>query len=122
MAAPESVPERFLESPPPADDSADMALVTIQRFRDLPPALLARSKLESFRIDCFLADENMVRVNWCYSNVIGGIRLQVRVRDVQIASEILEAPRYVDMFPLAFLWFAWMFLNQLAVFLVMVLR
>ena len=39
-------------------------LVTIERFRDLPEALLAKGKLESAGIRCFLADSELVRTDW----------------------------------------------------------
>ena len=56
-------------------------LVTIRQFRDLPEALLAKGSLESAGIECFLADENLVRLDWFISNFIGGIKLKVRVPD-----------------------------------------
>jgi hypothetical protein len=56
-------------------------LVTLQHFRDVPEALLAKGKLESAGIACALADGNLVRMDWLLSNAIGGIRLQVHVQD-----------------------------------------
>src|SRR4029077_18975842 len=38
-------------------------LVTVRKFRDLPEALLAKGSLESAGIECFLADENLVRLD-----------------------------------------------------------
>jgi hypothetical protein len=67
-------------------------LVTIRRFRDLPEALLAKGSLESAGIECFLADENLVRLDWFISNFIGGIKLNVRVADVENARKILDEP------------------------------
>jgi len=49
-------------------------LVTLQHFRDVPEALLAKGKLESAGIACALADGNLVRMDWLLSNAIGGIR------------------------------------------------
>ena len=60
-------------------------LVTLQRFRDVPEALLAKGKLESAGIACALADGNLVRMDWLLSNAIGGIRLQVHLQDVDSA-------------------------------------
>src|SRR5258708_20476749 len=45
-------------------------LVTIRQFRDLPEALLAKGSLESAGIECFLADENLGRLDWFISNLI----------------------------------------------------
>jgi hypothetical protein len=67
-------------------------LVTIRQFRDLPEALLAKGSLESAGMECFLADENLVRLDWFISNLIGGIKLKVRVADVENACKILDEP------------------------------
>lgn len=83
-----------------ADDSAPeprptmevRELVTIRQFRDLPEALLAKGSLESAGIECFLADENLVRLDWFISNFIGGIKLNVRPADEANARKLLDEP------------------------------
>jgi hypothetical protein len=45
-------------------------LVTIRQFRDLPEALLAKGCLESAGIECFLRDDNLVRLDWFISNFV----------------------------------------------------
>jgi hypothetical protein len=67
-------------------------LVTIRQFRDLPEALLAKGSLESMGIECFLADENLVRLDWFISNFIGGIKLKVRASDAANAQKLLDEP------------------------------
>jgi hypothetical protein len=67
-------------------------LVTIRQFRDLPEALLAKGSLESAGIECFLADENLVRLDWFISNFIGGIKLNVRPADAANAQKLLDEP------------------------------
>jgi hypothetical protein len=67
-------------------------LVTIRQFRDLPEALLAKGCLESAGIECFLRDDNMVRLDWFISNFIGGIKLCVRPEDAQNAQQLLDEP------------------------------
>jgi len=67
-------------------------LVTIRQFRDLPEALLAKGSLESAGIECFLADENLVRLDWFISNFIGGIKLNVRAADAGNAQKLLDEP------------------------------
>jgi hypothetical protein len=67
-------------------------LVTIRQFRDLPEALLAKGSLESAGIECFLADENLVRLDWFISNFIGGIKLNVRPADEANARKLLDEP------------------------------
>ena len=64
--------------------------MTIRQFRDLPEALLAKGSLESSGIECFLADENLVRLDWFISNLIGGIKLSVKAQDVENAKIILD--------------------------------
>jgi hypothetical protein len=67
-------------------------LITIERFRDLPEALLAKGMLESAGITCFLADTELVRTDWLWSNLIGNMRLQVRAEDVDDALALLHEP------------------------------
>jgi hypothetical protein len=72
------------------DTSSSSELVTIQRFRDLPEAWLAKGKLESVGIECVLADGNVVRMDWLLSNAIGGMRLQVKPEDAEAARAVLQ--------------------------------
>src|SRR3984885_9764413 len=67
-------------------------LITIRQFRDLPEALLAKGCLESVGIECFLGDENLVRLDWFISNFIGGIKLKVKAADAETAQKILDEP------------------------------
>lgn len=67
-------------------------LVTIRKFRDLPEALLAKGSIESAGIQCFMADDNLVRLDWFISNFIGGIKLQVHPKDAEAALQILDQP------------------------------
>lgn len=67
-------------------------LVTVRQFRDLPEALLAKGSLESAGIECFLRDDNLVRLDWFISNFIGGIKLCVRTQDAATARQLLDEP------------------------------
>lgn len=67
-------------------------LITLRKFRDLPEALLAKGCLESAGIESCLVDDNMVRLDWFWSNLMGGIKLQVRPEDADAASNILDEP------------------------------
>jgi hypothetical protein len=78
--------------PEPRQEMEVRELVTIRQFRDLPEALLAKASLESSGIECFLADENLVRLDWFISNFIGGIKLKVRAPDVINAQKVLDEP------------------------------
>jgi hypothetical protein len=65
-------------------------LVMVGRYRDLPNASVAKSILDSAGIEGFLADENMVRLDWFYSNLVGGIKLMVREEDADTSKKLLE--------------------------------
>jgi hypothetical protein len=80
------------EPPKPRQEIELRNLVTIRQFRDLPEALLAKGSLESSGIECFLADENLVRLDWFISNFIGGIKLRVKPPDAESAQKILDEP------------------------------
>ena len=67
-------------------------LVLLRRFRDIPEALLAKGKLDASGIDCFLADDNMVRMDWFISNFLGGVKLFVDASDFREAAKILNEP------------------------------
>ena len=86
------------EAPEDREELELRELVTIRQFRDLPEALLAKGSLESAGIECFLADENLVRLDWFISNFIGGIKLNVRVADVENARKILDEPILEDLY------------------------
>ena len=81
-----------LASAPAMDVYEKNELVMLRRFRDLPEALLAKGGLESAGIESQLVDDNMVRLDWFYSNLLGGIKLAVRPKDVEAANEILNQP------------------------------
>ena len=69
---------------------AGSQLETIADFRDLPLAELAKTKLESEGIPCFLQDKNLVGIDWMYSFAIGGVKLQVPEEHAGIAKQILN--------------------------------
>lgn len=65
-------------------------LVMVKRFRDLPEAFVAKSILDSAQIDSFLANQNLVRMDWLYSNLVGGMKLMVRPEDLEEATKLLD--------------------------------
>ena len=88
--------------PPPPDDrdtddgdgddgeGDDGPWVTVATFWHPTEAHLARLKLESEGIDCFLSDENIVTTYWLYANAVGGVKLLVREQDAPRAAELLR--------------------------------
>ena len=74
------------------DATEPESMVTIRSFGDVMQAWLAKSNLESSAIECRLVDDNMVRLHWGIVNVLGGVKLQVKREDAQVALELLEQP------------------------------
>jgi hypothetical protein len=73
-------------------EPAARSLMTVRRYRDLSEVLVARSLLESAGISAWIRDENLARMEWQYSNLLGGIRLQVEASDAEAAVEVLDQP------------------------------
>jgi len=67
-------------------------MVIIRQFRDLPQALLAKGSLESAGIECALVDDNVVRMDWFWSNAMGGIKVMVKAEDASASDEVLNQP------------------------------
>src|SRR5271169_5680673 len=67
-------------------------MVTVRQYRDPAEAGLAKCTLDSAGIQCYLRDENIVRLDWLWSNLLGGIRLQVAKEDLEAAESILSEP------------------------------
>jgi hypothetical protein len=76
-----------------APPAAPPLLPIIRVYRDLPDALVAQSVLDSAGIDCFLFDENIVRLNWFRSYAVHQIKLRVADEDAADAAVLLDAPR-----------------------------
>jgi hypothetical protein len=75
----------------PGRDLLELAdVVSIRQFRDLHEALLAKGALDSAEIESFLVDDNMIRMDWFWSNLIGGIKLCVKQEDAEAALDLLE--------------------------------
>ena len=83
---------RKLATPEAAGSLEFQNLVTIRQYRDPMEAMISKSALDSAGIFAFLRDENTVRIDWAWSNAIGGIRLQIKPEDVEAAEEILSQP------------------------------
>jgi hypothetical protein len=80
-------------APPRGEDVFEFnETVTLRQFRDLPDALLAKGSLESAGIQAYLVDDNMIRMDWFISNLLGGIKLKVHPEDAEAANEILNQP------------------------------
>lgn len=65
-------------------------LVTVAVFTYAHEMAVVRARLEWEGITCFTQDENTVAAHPLYSNLIGGIKLQVASSDVDRAVELLK--------------------------------
>jgi hypothetical protein len=84
---------KMLIAPPQDEDVFEFnETVMLRQFRDLPEALLAKGSLESAGIQAYLVDDNMIRMDWFISNLLGGIKLKVHPEDAAAANEILNQP------------------------------
>ena len=73
-----------------SDREESKHLVTIQTFREVQAAMLAKGLLDSVGIECFLADDNAGRIFGFISDVLGGMRLQVNEADAETATALLR--------------------------------
>lgn len=64
---------------------------TIATFSKPEEAHLLRMRLGAAEIPAFIQDEHMVQLSWLWSNVIGGVRVQVAEEDFDVTQEFLAA-------------------------------
>jgi hypothetical protein len=82
--------------PPEEFPDADQAeptfrnLITVRSYWNLLEAELAKGVLDVAGIECFLFDDNMVRMDWFNANAIGGVKLRVDPQNVDEANRILN--------------------------------
>lgn len=69
----------------------------VTSFRDWGPAQLARSFLESCGFNALLLDQNIVALNWTYSQAVFGIKLVVSGSSEKEALALLEQDRSVEL-------------------------
>jgi hypothetical protein len=72
----------------PLEQSSEQ-MVTIERFRDMLQAEMAKGRLDSAGIRCFLVGEN---AGLLYGNGLDGVLLQVSTAEEADARAILEDP------------------------------
>ncbi len=65
-------------------------LVTVARFTYPTEAWLQKLLLDRAGLTSYVADENLVSMNWLYSNAVGGVKLQVAQPDVKAAAKVLR--------------------------------
>lgn len=67
-------------------------MITVATFSKPEDAPLLRLRLGAGGVDAYVQDENMVQMNWLYSDAIGGVRVQIAGTDLEAAREIVAAP------------------------------
>lgn len=65
-------------------------MITVATFSKPEEAHLLRMRLEAGGVAAYILDENMVQMDWLYSNAIGGVRVQIAEEDVEAAKEIIQ--------------------------------
>jgi hypothetical protein len=81
-------PEDFADANPADLEFRD--LITVRSYWNLLEAELAKGALEAAGIECFLFDDNMVRMDWFNANAVGGVKLRVDRGNVDHANRILD--------------------------------
>ena len=76
------------------DDSTGDRPVLLRTYRDMPQAFVEKSVLDDAGIPCFLQDDNVIRMDWLWSNGMGGIKLMVRQKDAIEADRILTLTQW----------------------------
>ena len=74
-------------------------MITVASFSKPEEAHLLRMRLEAGGVAAYILDENMVQMDWLYSNAIGGVRVQIAEEDAEDAKEILKETYIPDTDP-----------------------
>jgi len=69
----------------------DDKIVVYESFIDPINAYIVKGLLESYGIECFLSDENMVTLNAMYSSAVGGVKLHVFEKDIERIYNLLKS-------------------------------
>src|SRR5712692_11342981 len=64
--------------------------VILRRYRDLREGVVANSILDFDGIECSLTDENLIRMDWFWSGLLGGVKLWVRQQDINEAQNLID--------------------------------
>ncbi len=54
-------------------------------------AYLLRARLEGSGITAYVRDENLITLDWLYSNAVGGVKVDVADEDYERARELLDS-------------------------------
>ena len=78
------------ESTQPPHGVESPSVVTVRQCLTVQEAPVAKCILDSAGIERFLADQNVISMNWLWSKAVGGVKLPVRTTDAAIVSDLLN--------------------------------
>ena len=64
---------------------------TLASFNLPMDAYLLRARLEGSGIAAYVRDENLITLDWLYSNAVGGVKVDVMDEDYEQALQLLES-------------------------------
>jgi hypothetical protein len=64
----------------------------VERFTTIGEAEASVTALDAGGIEATLFDDEIVTLDWLYSNAVGGIKVVVREEDYDVAADILDFP------------------------------
>lgn len=70
--------------------SKDTAYVVVEAYTSVHHAHLAKSVLDGAGIECEIADEHVVSMDWMLSNAVGGVKLLVSADRLDEAQALLK--------------------------------
>lgn len=76
--------------PGPSTELETQPFVLLRRYLFLSDALLSKAVLDSAGIECLLSDANTIRVDWFWSNLLGGVKLWTRQPDADDGFDLLD--------------------------------
>jgi len=65
--------------------------VTVGSYSTSYEANLVKSGLDAFGIDAILIDEHTINANWAWSNLLGGVKVQVSESEIEEALQLIQA-------------------------------
>jgi len=74
-------------------------LVTVAAFIFPIEAYLLKVRLESYGIECYLADDITSYIYWLWSLAIGGVKIKVRESDLETVADVLAQDPFITDLP-----------------------
>ena len=66
-------------------------LITITSYSEPIEAYIVKGRLEAEGIPAFIANEHHISLSWYLSHALGGVKIQVHIKDKNKAEEILSS-------------------------------